>query len=476
MALIGNTNAEKIWNFCKSKGMNDYGASVVLANMDAESGLNPKNLQDSYEESLGFDDETYTALVDNGVYTKTQFVYDRAGYSLCQWTFWSRKKAMYEFVKAKGKSIGDLETVLEFFYKEISESYYSVLTVLKTATSIQQANNIMVSKYECPENIAEAQKKRETIANTYYARFAVNKNMESGNIMAVKTYQENSKVQLSKNFNSYEFRCGLGRPCSCSTILIDDKLVEYLQKIRDHFGKSITITSAYRCPSYNKSIGSGTGSYHTKGQAADIVVSGVAPREVAKYAESMGVKGIGLYETSADGHFVHIDTRTTKSFWYGQAQAYRSTFGGSTNANNNSSTTSSSTSSGYKTLSSGSRGNAVEELQENLNYLGYSCGTVDGDYGAKTANAVREFQRKNGLSVDGIAGPKTLEAINKKIASSGTKIKVTASLLNVRAGAGTNYKVVTTIKKDSTHKLLEEKNGWGRISSGWISSDYYKKI
>lgn len=146
--------------------------------------------------------------------------------------------------------------------------------------------------------------------------------------MAVKTYQEADKVQLSKNFNSYEFRCGLGSPCSCTTVLVDDKLVEYLQKIRDHFGKSVTITSGYRCPSYNKRIGGATGSRHSKGQAADIVVSGVTPREVAKYAESIGVLGIGLYETSADGHFTHIDTRDYKSFWYGQNEAKRTTFGG----------------------------------------------------------------------------------------------------------------------------------------------------
>ena len=138
--------------------------------------------------------------------------------------------------------------------------------------------------------------------------------------MSIKTYQENNRVQLTKNFNSYEFRCGLGSPCACSTILIDDKLVEFLQKIRDHFNAPLTITSAYRCPSYNSRIGGATGSYHTKGQAADIVVQGHSPREVAQYAESIGILGIGLYETSKDGYFVHIDTRTYKSFWYGQSQ------------------------------------------------------------------------------------------------------------------------------------------------------------
>lgn len=147
--------------------------------------------------------------------------------------------------------------------------------------------------------------------------------------MAVITYKKSDRIQLSKNFNSYEFRCGLGRPCSCQTTLIDKKLVEILQMIRDHWpGHAVHITSGYRCPVYNRSIGGAAGSYHSKGMAADITVDGVAPREVAKYAESIGVLGIGLYETQADGFFVHVDTRTYKSFWYGQKQAPRTTFGG----------------------------------------------------------------------------------------------------------------------------------------------------
>lgn len=472
--LVGSSNSEKIWNFLKSKGLNDYGCASLIGNLDCESGLKPNNLQDTYNRSIGMTDDEYVKAVDNGSYTKERFIKDCGGFGICQWTWHTRKKALYEYAKSKGASIGSLEAQLEFLMKELTESYPSVLNTLKTATSILEASNAVLLKFECPaDQSVSMQNKRASYGQSYYNKYA---KKGSNATMAVKTYQENSKVQLSKNFNSYEFRCGLGSPCSCSTILIDDKLVEYLQKIREHFGKSITITSAYRCPSYNKSIGSGTGSYHTKGQAADIVVNGVSPREVAKYAESIGILGIGLYETSADGYFVHIDTRTTKAFWYGQAQAYRSTFGGSTSTNNNSSTTSSPTSSGYKTLSSGSCGNVVKELQEKLNSLGCSCGNADGDFGAKTANAVREFQRKNGLTVDGIAGPKTLEAIDKKILSNSTKIKVTASLLNVRAGAGTNYKIVATIKKDSTHKLLEEKDGWGKISSGWIKSDYYQKI
>lgn len=144
--------------------------------------------------------------------------------------------------------------------------------------------------------------------------------------MAIKTFPKGSKEKLSNNFYVSEFACH-GNGC-CGIVMIDDKLVAYLQQIRDHFGKPITINSGYRCSTHNKNIGGASNSYHTKGMAADIVVDGVAPAEVAKYAESIGVLGIGLYETAKDGYFVHIDTRTTKAFWYGHAEAHRDTFGG----------------------------------------------------------------------------------------------------------------------------------------------------
>lgn len=471
MALIGNTNSEKIWNYFKSKGLNDYGISGLLGNLDCESGLKSNNLQNTYERKLGFSDDGYVVAVDNGTYTN--FIYDSAGFGLAQWTYWGRKKSLYEYAKSKNKSIGDLEVQLEFLYKELSENYKSVLTTLKTAKSVKEASNAVLLKFECPYDQSVAvQNTRASYGQKYYDKF-VTSDRGDEKAMGVKTYQESAQTQLSKNFNSYEFRCGLGSPCACSTILIDDKLVEYLQNIRDHFGKSITITSGYRCPSYNKSIGSGTGSYHSKGMAADIVVNGVTPREVAKYAESIGILGIGLYETSADGHFVHIDTRTTKSFWYGQAQSPRTTFGGTTNGGN---TTSGSNSSNSTVLSHCSNGSAVKELQEKLNSLGYSCGVADGDYGSKTADAVKRFQDKNGLAVDGIAGPITLAAIDKAISANIKKVKVTANVLNVRAGAGINYSKKGTVRKGSVHTLLDEKDGWGKISNGWISLEYVEKV
>ncbi len=59
----------------------------------------------------------------------------------------------------------------------------------------------------------------------------------------------------------------------------------------------------------------------------------------------------------------------------------------------------------------GSRGDNVRTIQTKLKRWGYYNGSVDGVYGKKTADAVRLFQQKNGLTVDGVCGEKTLAAL-----------------------------------------------------------------
>lgn len=125
--------------------------------------------------------------------------------------------------------------------------------------------------------------------------------------MAVTTYSlaKDGETNLTTNFKVKEFKCNDGS----DEIKIDSKLVNYLQQIRDWAGKAVTINSGYRTESYNEQIGGAKNSYHVKGQAADIVVSGKTPLEVARKAEDLGMLGIIKYSS-----FVHVDTRTTKYF------------------------------------------------------------------------------------------------------------------------------------------------------------------
>lgn len=66
MGLTGKNVEEKIWNFLIGKGLSKAGAAGLMGNLFAESGLNPKNLQNSFEKKLGHTDDSYTAAVDNG--------------------------------------------------------------------------------------------------------------------------------------------------------------------------------------------------------------------------------------------------------------------------------------------------------------------------------------------------------------------------------------------------------------------------
>jgi hypothetical protein len=255
---------------------------------------------------------------------------------------------------------------------------------------------------------------------------AVNKEEQEGDdSMAVKTYTKGSDTRLSKNFSVYEFACQ-GSGC-CTETPIDEKLVEYLQKIRDHFGTRVSISCGHRCEKHNAEVpNAAPRSRHIYGQAADIHVEGVKPIEVARFAESIGVMGIGHYDT-----FVHIDTRTTKSFWYSHAQIRRTTFGAP-------STTTSDTkeysqldfvkdiqsafgatvdgTAGQELLSKtvylsnrkNSTHEAVRAVQKRLNAMGYvEVGSADGIAGPKFTSAVAHYQLDNGCDVDGIIGPQT---------------------------------------------------------------------
>lgn len=72
----------------------------------------------------------------------------------------------------------------------------------------------------------------------------------------------------------------------------------------------------------------------------------------------------------------------------------------------------------YSLSKYGSRGEEVKKIQTKLKNWGYYTGSVDGIYGSKTFEAVKKFQRKNGLTVDGIAGTNTLKALGITSSSS----------------------------------------------------------
>ena len=81
----------------------------------------------------------------------------------------------------------------------------------------------------------------------------------------------------------------------------------------------------------------------------------------------------------------------------------------------------------------GSRGEEVKTIQTKLKRWGYYNGNIDGIYGTQTLNSVKYFQRKNGLKVDGIAGPETLKAMGIYSSSSSSSSSSNSSNVNLLA-------------------------------------------
>ena len=130
----------------------------------------------------------------------------------------------------------------------------------------------------------------------------------NGAVVHAYSKAKDGAVQLTANFKVREFACKDGS----EALFVSTELAQVLQKIRSRFGRPVTINSAYRTAAHNSSEGGSPTSQHLYGLAADIVVQGVTPKEVARYAETvLGAKGgIGLYQWG-----VHIDVRSKRSRW-----------------------------------------------------------------------------------------------------------------------------------------------------------------
>ena len=184
MQATGSDIERKIWNFLRCRGLSPAGAAGLMGNLYAESALNPMNLQNSFEKKLGMKDVEYVAAVDSGAYGN--FVRDSAGFGLAQWTYWTRKEALLNYAKKVGTSIGDLEMQLNFLFQEL-KGYAAVHEVLRTARTVQEASNIVLTKYERPADQSAAVKaKRASYGQAYYDYYTTNTSTGEEDAMSMR--------------------------------------------------------------------------------------------------------------------------------------------------------------------------------------------------------------------------------------------------------------------------------------------------
>lgn len=162
---------QKIWDFLVDKLGNEYGAAGLMGNLFAESGLYPDRVEGDIPYSSV--SQTYTSLVDAGLVTEDDFVHNGSGYGLAQWTYYTRKQDLWNTWKTGWPSIGDIDMQLNFLYGELTILFPSVLSTLKSATSIRQASDKVLHDFENPaDQSVSVEELRESYGQGYYNRFA----------------------------------------------------------------------------------------------------------------------------------------------------------------------------------------------------------------------------------------------------------------------------------------------------------------
>lgn len=163
-------NDEYIWNYFLDKIRNEYGVAALMGNLYAESGLHPDRVQGDIPYSSY--SQEYTADVDSGAISESEFVNNGpngGGYGLAQWTFYTRKQALYNmYVNGGYSSIGGIDLACDYLWYELQNSFPDVLDVLENATNIREASDSVLHDFEAPADQSESVEEARAVFGLYY--------------------------------------------------------------------------------------------------------------------------------------------------------------------------------------------------------------------------------------------------------------------------------------------------------------------
>lgn len=137
-------SARDIYAKLIAAGLTHEGACGLMGNMQAESTLKADIVQ---RGMTALSDEEYTA---SAAEWPVKFIHDGVGYGLCQWTYWSRKQALFNFAQACGASVGDEGMQVEFCISELKNDYPGLWALLCSVTDIYTAASEVCTVYERP--------------------------------------------------------------------------------------------------------------------------------------------------------------------------------------------------------------------------------------------------------------------------------------------------------------------------------------
>ena len=434
---------QEIFQKCLSLGMTAAGAAGCTANILAESGGKPNNVEDRSSMS----DEEYTAAVDSGSYDG--FCEDRLGYGLFQFTLPSRKGKYLAYFQGHGVSIGDAETQFYFAAKEMREDYPFVWRVLTTTASPYEAGAVMCRQFERPQNVEESADARGEMAGKIFQRCkdtGVNKVYYDPQKLIDWGYSQIGYHEKASNSQLDDPKANPGDKNYTKYAALLDSLGDFYNGVKQAqmwcdvwYDAGMVICYGRQAAQYllcqpDRSCGAGcrfsaeyykaAGRFFKSGpQKADQIFFGTGWDNVTHTGMVVDVRDGRVYTIEGNTSDMVAERNYAlndgKIFGYGRPR-----WGNPEDGAADEEPAASAGDSGAKVqkcrpelpiLKMGSKGNYVKCLQRQLIEMGYDCGNKkllgkekpDGEFGAATKKAVMDVQKKNGLEQDGEVGADT---------------------------------------------------------------------
>ena len=449
MAVINRASEVEAYYYFRAQGMTYAGAIGTIDNLEAESdGFYSNRMEYLLKNRLKTDgyiytDESYTTAIDNGKISKEKFMHPRPGcqygYGLAQWTSPGRKKRLYELAKQKGVSISDMKMQLEYLIWELKNVYKNVWNVLTTSKSIREASDYFLVHFEAPANTGEVVRQGRANRGYLFEKYLKCQDQKGDN-MRVTAKQildvMRSWLGLSRSngthkpiidlYNSH-YPLARGYKASYTDDQCDITVSAAFIKLNavDLIGGTECGVEEHIKIFDRKGIWKEDGTITPK--PGDIICynwdTSIQPND--GYADHIGIvesvdaktRKMVVIEGNTNGGVV--GRRTIPIGWgYIRGYAVPKYADCDTKADNKSNTETGGT--GYmfevKTVQSGSTGNDVKLLQRLLKSNGCKGKdgknlTIDGSCGSNTVYAIKEYQKKKKLGVDGCAGNATWKSI-----------------------------------------------------------------
>lgn len=434
-----------------AEGMTVAGSCGLIANLEAESdGFYPHRVEylclkrlkeNGIKDAAGKDytHETYTKAVDSGRITREKFLNPlpsrQYGYGLAQWTTPARKAGLYDLVKSRGVSISDLDAALDYLMDELKNKFPSVLKVLKTATTIKEASDTVLLKFEAPANAETLKASRAKRGQDFYD-YIKKEETQVAILIGHASISEHGTINGTPGDQTGKEVCTrlwYSKPWNVMLICTDKSIAaKAAQQMRyacdnDNIGYGQNDrTTAYASAKANGNTFANVKKGNTDCSqliASCYIFAGLTSISPNAYTGNLRAALL------ATGKFkVYTDSAHLTSDAYAEIGAVYLKEGSHVvmaleNGSKASTATTSTITGGtcevkMKAFVKGNTDNQIKTVQRILNALGYKGKdsktlTVDGDFGTNTEYAVAQFQKDQKLQIttQGTVGEKTWTAL-----------------------------------------------------------------